>query len=71
MPQLHAHQAALFMEFSRQEYWMGSHSLFQGIFLIQGSNLSLLHCKWILYCLSHQGSPYLQKGNSSSTLVVN
>ena len=24
---------------------------------IQGSNPYLLHCRWILYCLSHQGSP--------------
>ena len=30
------------MEFSRQEYWSG-HFLLQGIFPIQGSNLSLLH----------------------------
>ena len=22
-----------------------------------GSNPGLLHCRWILYCLSHQGSP--------------
>ena len=27
--------------------------LLQGIFLIQGSNSGLLHCRWILYCLSH------------------
>ena len=33
------------------------HVLLQGIFLTQGSNLRLLHCTWILYCLSHQGSP--------------
>ena len=32
---------------------MGSHSLLQGIFLIQGSNSGLLHCRWILYHLSH------------------
>ena len=38
--------------------------LLQGIFLTQGSNLGLPHCRqilprWrqILYCLSHQGSP--------------
>ena len=36
---------------------VGSHSLLQGIFLIQGWNLSLLHCREILYHLSHQGSP--------------
>ena len=33
------------------------HFLLQGIFPTQGSNLSLLHCKKILYHLSHQGSP--------------
>ena len=26
-------------------------------FLTQGSNPGLLHCRWILYQLSHQGSP--------------
>ena len=31
------------------------HSLLQGIFLTQGSNLGLLHCRQILYHLSHQG----------------
>ena len=31
--------------------------LFQGIFLTQGANLRLLHCRWILYQLSPQGSP--------------
>ena len=28
-----------------------------GIFLTQGSNLGLLHCRQTLSCLSHQGSP--------------
>ena len=37
-----AHQALLSMEFSRQE--VGSHSLLQGIFSTQRSNLGLLHC---------------------------
>ena len=32
-----------------------------GIFPTQGLNLSFLHCRWILYCLSHQGSPYKRK----------
>ena len=36
---------------------MGCHSLLQGIFLTQASNPSLLHCRQILYHLSHQGSP--------------
>ena len=33
------------------------HALLQGIFPTQGSNLGLPHCRRILYCLSHQGSP--------------
>ena len=36
---------------------MGSHSLLQGIFPTQGSNLDLLNCRQILHSLSHQGSP--------------
>ena len=47
----------------------GSHSLLQGIFLTQWSNLGLLHCRPILYCLSHQGSPkqYIGNKNKSSS----
>ena len=33
---------------------MDCHFLLQGIFLTQGSNPGLLHCRQILYCLSHQ-----------------
>ena len=33
-------------------------SLLQGIFPTQGSNPGLLHWRWILYHLSHQGSPW-------------
>ena len=35
---------------------MGSHSHPPGIFLTQGLNLGLLHCRQICYHLSHQGS---------------
>ena len=35
---------------------VGSHSLFQGIFLTQGLNPGLLHCRRILYHLGHQGN---------------
>ena len=35
---------------------VGSQSLLQGIFLTQESNLGLLHCRWVLYQLSYQGS---------------
>ena len=40
-----------------QNTGVGFHFLLEGIFLAQGSNPSLLHCRWILYQLSHQGSP--------------
>jgi len=33
---------------------LGCHSFLQGIFLTQRSNSGLLHCRQILYCLSHQ-----------------
>ena len=36
---------------------VGCHSVLQGIFLTQGLNSGLPHCRQILYCLSHQGSP--------------
>ena len=36
---------------------VGCHALLQGIFPTKGLNSGLLHCRWILYCLSHQGSP--------------
>ena len=45
------------MEFSGKNTGMGNHSLLRGIFLTQGSNPGLLHCRQILYHLSHQGSP--------------
>ena len=35
---------------------MGNHSLLLGVFPIQGPNLGLLHCRWILYLLNHQES---------------
>ena len=41
-----------------QNTGVGSLSLLQGIFPTQGSNPGLLHCKWILYQLSHHGSMY-------------
>ena len=36
---------------------VGCHDFPQGIFPIQESNSGLPHCRWILYGLSHQGSP--------------
>ena len=40
-----------------QNTGVGSRSLLQGIFPIQGSNPGLPHCRRILHRLSHQGSP--------------
>ena len=36
---------------------VGCHFLLQGIFLTQGSNPGLLHCRQILYQLSYEGIP--------------
>jgi hypothetical protein len=36
---------------------MGCHALLQEIFPTQGWNPGLPHCRWILYHLSHLGSP--------------
>ena len=47
-------------DFPGKNTGMGCHFLLQGIFPTQGSNqylLYLLHCRWILYLLSHRGSP--------------
>ena len=50
------------MEFSRLEKntGVGSLSLLQGIFLTQRLNPGLLHCRQILYQLSHKGVAELQ-----------
>ena len=40
-----------------QNTGVGSLFLLQGIFLTRGSNPGLLCCRWILYQLSHWGSP--------------
>ena len=42
----------------QEKVLVGSHSLLQWIFLTQGLNPSLLHCRQILYCQSHEGSPF-------------
>ena len=50
---------------------MGCCFLLQGIFLTQGSNLCLLcllHCRQILYPLSHLGSPLMDIHDSKDSL---
>ena len=49
------------MGFSGKNIGVGNHFLLQGIFLIQGLNLGLLHCRQILcrqilYHLNHKNS---------------
>ena len=46
----------LTMEFSSKNTGVGCHSLLQGIFLIQGWNPGLLHCRQTVCHLSHQES---------------
>jgi len=38
---------------------VGCHALLQGIFPTQGLSPGLLHCRWILYPLSHQESSWI------------
>ena len=45
------------MGFSRPEYWSEQPFPFPGIFPTQGLNPGLSRCRWILYHLSHRGSP--------------
>ena len=54
-----AHQASLSMGFRGKNTGVGCHFLLQGIFPSEGLNPCLLQCRWILYCLSHQVSPFL------------
>ena len=44
------------------------HALLQGIFPTQESNPGLLHCRWILYCLIHQGC-HLSRGISIKLIL--
>ena len=45
-----------------QNTGVGSRSLLQGIFLTQGSNPGLPHCRQILYQVNHRGSPRILGG---------
>ena len=53
-------------EFPGKHTGVGCRFLLQGIFPIQGSNLGLLLGRWILYYLSHQGSPQQREVPTSS-----
>ena len=49
-----------------QNTGVGSLSVLQGIFLTQGWNPGLSHCRWILYQLIHKGSPWSTRVGSLS-----
>ena len=49
---------------------VGSLSLLQWIFPTQELNQGLLHCRWIPYQLSYQGSPRVKVAQSCPTLCV-
>ena len=52
--------------FPGQNAGVGSLSLLQGIFPTQGLNPGLLNCSWILYQLSHKGSPLLSSAAAAA-----
>ena len=59
----------------RKNTGMSCHSPLQGLLPTQGSNLSLPHCRQILYCLSHHGhfldSPGPVRGGSGGVRFGN
>ena len=52
-----AYQVLCPWNFPGKSTGVGCHYLLQGIFLTQGLNPGLLHCRQMLYHLSHQGNP--------------
>ena len=68
-PWIAARQGPLSMEFFRQKYWSGLHSLLQGS--SQAWDWTLPHYRQILYHLSHQGSgKFLKRWEHQTTLLV-
>ena len=61
-----ARQAPLSMEFPRQEYWSGLPFPSPGHFPKPG--IELLHCRRILYCLSHQGGGVVRSNVDTASL---
>ena len=50
-----------------QNTGVSSLSVLQQIFLTQELKRGLLHCRWILYQLSYQGSPKSRTNNQKTT----
>ena len=59
-------QTPLSMDSLGKNTGVGCHFLLQGIFPTQGWNPGLLHCRQILYPLSHQGRPFSMVSTSNS-----
>ena len=49
--------SSIHVDFPDNSTGVGCHALLQEIFPTQGWNTGILHCRWILYHLSHQRSP--------------
>ena len=64
-PKLQAHSLPAEPPGKPKNTGKGRLSLLQRIFPTQESNRDLLHCRWILYQLSHQGSPIIHEINKS------
>ena len=60
-PTLHADSLPAEPQVKPKNTRVGSLSLLQRIFPTQESNWGLLHCRWILYQLSYEGSPSRQE----------
>ena len=66
-----AYQAPLSMEFAGQEYWSGLPFPSAGNLPEPASNPCLLHCRQVLYHLSHQGTPVLPGKIDHEILIAN
>ena len=51
--------SSVYRDYPGKDTGVGCHALLQGLFPTQGLNPGLPYCRWILYCLSHQGSPWI------------
>ena len=64
------HSSLLVWNSPGQNTGVHSRSLLQGTFPTQGSNPRLLHCRWILYQLSHKGSSVGSKDSVKYIFVL-
>ena len=65
-----AHQAPLSRNYLGKNTGVDSHFLLQGIFLTQGSNPGLLHCRQILYHLKAGDKSWKQRGDMWTWLFI-